>query len=103
MIWALFDSNLFTQIILSVLSQKIGQQIIVGCTHVGWSTRTGRSVWRRFRALPRALEDGGTVLGFDINAADWAAFVEDEPLIDARHVEQVHTRQAANVLFDFEF
>jgi hypothetical protein len=43
------------------------------------------------------------VLGLDVDPADGAALVEDQPLVDARHVEQVHARKTANVLFDLEF
>ena len=42
-------------------------------------------------------------MGLDVDPTDWAALVEDQPLVDAGNVEEMHARQATNVFFNFEF
>jgi hypothetical protein len=43
------------------------------------------------------------MLGLDVDPADGAPLVKDEPLVDAGHVEEVHARQAPDILVYFEF
>ena len=42
-------------------------------------------------------------MGFDVHSTDGTPLVEDEPLVDAGHVEEMHARQPTDVFVDFEF